>query len=51
VADDLSKERVTIASALETQPLGNRADLRRRREVIADLMAAVTDRWIAELTP
>jgi hypothetical protein len=43
VADDLSKERVTIASALETLPLGNRAELRRWKGVVAKMMAAVVD--------
>lgn len=43
VADDLSKERMTIASALETLPLGNRAELRRWRGVVAKMMAAVVD--------
>jgi hypothetical protein len=43
VADDLYKERMTIAAAVDTLPLGNRAELRRWRGVVARMMAAVVD--------
>jgi hypothetical protein len=43
VADDLYKERMTIAAAVDTLPLGNRAELRRWRGVVAKLMATVVD--------
>lgn len=43
VADDLYKERMTIAAAVDTLPLGNRAELRRWRGVVAKMMAAVVD--------
>jgi hypothetical protein len=43
VADDLYKERMTIAAAVDTLPLGNRAELRRWRAGVANMMATVVD--------
>ena len=43
VADDLYKERMTIAAAGETLPLGNRAELRRWKTAVAQMLAEIVD--------
>jgi hypothetical protein len=43
VADDLYKERMTIAAAVEKLPIGNRAELRRWRTAVARVMAEIVD--------
>jgi hypothetical protein len=43
VADDLYKERMTIAAAAEALPLGNRAELRRWRTAVAKMFAEIAD--------
>ena len=43
VADDLYKERMTIAAAAETLPLGNRAELRRWKNAVGRMWAEVID--------
>jgi hypothetical protein len=43
VADDLYKDRLTIAAAAEQLPLGNRAELRRWRTAVAKLLAEIID--------
>lgn len=43
VADDLYKDRMTIASAATRLPLGNRAELRRWRTAVSRMMAEVVD--------
>src|SRR5262249_38842279 len=43
VADDLYKERMTIAAAAEKLPIGNRAELRRWRAAVARVMAEDVD--------
>jgi len=43
VADDLYKERITIAAAAETLPLGNRAELRRWKNAVARMWADIID--------
>lgn len=43
VADDLYKDRLTIAAAATKLPLGNRAELRRWRTAVARVMAEVVD--------
>lgn len=43
VADDLYKERMTIAAAAERLPIGNRAELRRWRAAVAKVMSEVVD--------
>jgi hypothetical protein len=43
VADDLYKERMTIAAAAEKLPLGNRAELHRWRTAVAKVFAEIGD--------
>lgn len=43
VADDLYKDRLTIAAAATKLPLGNRAELRRWRAAVSRVMAEVVD--------
>src|SRR5260221_10785210 len=43
VADDLYKDRLTIASAVEKLPLGNRAELRRWKSAGAQMLAGGVD--------
>ena len=43
VADDLYKDRLTIAAAVENLPLGNRAELRRWRAAVGRMLAVVVD--------
>jgi hypothetical protein len=43
VTDDLYKERMTIAMAGERLPLGNRAELRRWRMAVSQMMAEIVD--------
>jgi len=43
VADDLYKDRLTIVGAVEKAPLGNRAELRRWRSAVAQMLAEVVD--------
>jgi hypothetical protein len=43
VADDLYKERMTIAAAAGTLPLGNRAELRRWKNAVARMWADIID--------
>jgi hypothetical protein len=43
VADDLYKERLTIKVAVEKLPLGNRAELRRWRTAVGQMLAEIVD--------
>jgi hypothetical protein len=43
VADDLYKDRLTIAAAVENLPLGNRAELRCWRAAVGKMLAEVVD--------
>ena len=43
VADDLYKDRMTIATAATKLPIGNRAELRRWRTAVSRMMAEVVD--------
>jgi hypothetical protein len=43
VADDLYKDRMTIAAAVENLPLGNRAELRRWRAAVGKMLAEIVD--------
>lgn len=43
VADDLYKDRLTIAAAATKLPIGNRAELRRWRAAVSRVMAEVVD--------
>ena len=43
VADDLYKDRLTIAAAVENLPLGNRAELRRWRAAVGKMLAEIVD--------
>jgi hypothetical protein len=43
VADDLYKDRLTIAAAVEHLPLGNRAELRRWRVAVGKMLAEIVE--------
>jgi MinD-like ATPase involved in chromosome partitioning or flagellar assembly len=43
VADDLYTDRLTIAAAVEKLPMGNRAELRRWRSVVAEMLSGIVE--------